>query len=159
MLAEMRAPKPTPRPVAASIEELLAGATAREPFLHSDSKSGVGFERVTIGDEPHILKHVHIDDDWTMRFCGDVGCNPLQVWASGLMDVLPEKIDHGMVGAAAGLGRNGWGAALLMRDLSDEMVPAGDDPISLEDHLEYLDTMGMKSVNDLRGRAVDAYKD
>jgi hypothetical protein len=130
-----------PRPVASSVDELLAGATNREPFLHTDSKSGSGFERVTIDGKPHIVKYVHIDDDWTMRFCGDVGCKPLQVWACGLMDILPERIDHGMVGVAGGLGRNGWGAALLMRDLSDELVPAGDAPLPLEEHLAYLDTM------------------
>ena len=28
-----------------------------------------------------------------------------------------------------------------MRDLSAELVPAGDDPITLEQHLGYLDTM------------------
>lgn len=141
MLREMRAATLTPRPVVSSVEELLAGATNREPFLHSDSKSGSGFERVVIDGEPHIVKYVHIDHDWTMRLCGDVGCKPLQVWASGLMDVLPDRIEHGMVGAAAGMGRNGWGAALLMRDLSDELVPAGDDPIPLGEHLAYLDTM------------------
>jgi hypothetical protein len=141
MLTEMPTVALTPRPVAGSVEELLAGATSREPFLHSDSKSGSGFERVVIDGEPHIVKYVHIDHDWTMRLCGDVGCKPLQVWASGLMDVLPERIDHGMVGAASGMGRNGWGAALLMRDLSDDLVPAGDDPIPLDDHLAYLETM------------------
>lgn len=143
MLADMSAGALTltPRPVASSVDELLAGATHREPFLHSDSKSGSGFERIVIDGEPHIIKYVHVDHDWTMRLCGDVGCKPLQVWASGLMDVLPERIDHGMVGAAAGMGRNGWGAALLMRDLSDELVPAGDDPIGLEEHLGYLETM------------------
>jgi len=140
MLSNVR-PDLTPRPVASSVEELLAGATAREPFLHSDSKSGSSFERVTIDGEPHVVKYVHVDGDWTMRFCGDVGCKPLQVWVAGLMDVLPERIDHGMVGAAAGLGRNGWGAALLMRDLSSEMVPAGDDAIALDEHLGYIDTM------------------
>ncbi|HEV3227084.1 MAG TPA: phosphotransferase [Acidimicrobiales bacterium] len=141
MLAGMQDLALKPRPVASSLAELLSGATSREPFLHSDSKSGSSFERVLIDGQPHVLKYVHLDDDWTMRFCGDVGCNPLQVWASGLMDVLPGRIDHGMIGAAAGLGRNGWGAALLMRDLSDELVPAGDDPITLDDHLGYLDTM------------------
>lgn len=141
MLSEMQAMTLTSRPVAGSVEELLSGASERAPFLHSDSKSGSSFERVSIDGEPHVVKFVHIDDDWTMRFCGDVGCNPLQVWASGLMDVLPERIDHGMVGAAAGLGRNGWGAALLMRDLTDDLVPAGDDPITLEQHLGYMDTM------------------
>jgi thiamine kinase-like enzyme len=127
--------------VLSSVEELLAGVTSREPFLHSDSKSGSGFERVEINGEPHVVKYVHIDDDWTMRFCGDVGCKPLQVWASGLMDVLPEHIEHGMVGVAGGLGRNGWGAALLMRDLGSALVAAGDEPLPLEQHLGYLDTM------------------
>jgi hypothetical protein len=135
------APLLVPRPLAASVDDLLAGATSRAPFEHSDSKSGSGFERVVIDGEAHIVKYVHVDHDWTMRLCGDVGCKPLQVWASGLMDVLPERIDHGMVGAAAGMGRNGWGAALLMRDLSDELVPPGDDPIPLADHLAHIDTM------------------
>lgn len=141
MLAEMQALTLTPRAVAGSIEELLAGATDRAPFLHSDSKSGSSFELVTIDGEPHVVKFVHVDDDWTMRFCGDVGCNPLQVWAAGLMDVLPERIDHGMVGAASGFGRNGWGAALLMRDMSAELVPAGDHTITVDQHLGYVDTM------------------
>ena len=107
MLADMRAPTLTPRPVAASLEELLDGATAREPFLHSDSKSGVGFEKVVIGGEPHILKHVHVDHDWTMRFFGETTCIPVEVWRAGLMDALPERIDHATVGVAAGLGRDG----------------------------------------------------
>src|SRR4051812_11055725 len=124
-------PALVPRPVVGSVEELLSGATSREPFMHSDSKSGSGFERVVIDGEPHVVKFVHIDGDWTMRFCGDVGCKPLQVWAFGLMDVLPERIEHGMVAAAGGLGRNGWGAALLMRDLSAALVPARDEPVAL----------------------------
>ena len=92
------------------------------------------------------MKHVHIDDDWTMRFNGDVGCHPLQLWASGLMDVLPERIDHGLVAVAAGLGRNGWGAALLMRDLSDAMVPPGDDLLSTEQHLSLIDDIRSKEA-------------
>ncbi len=147
MLADVRGQQPvnqlvlTPRPVAASVEELLAGVTHREPFFVSDSKSGSPFERVTIDGESYIVKHVHIDDDWTMRFNGDVGCKPAQVWQAGLMDALPERIDHAVVGVAAGLGRNGWGAALLMRDMSAAMVPPGDDLIPLEQHLTFLDDM------------------
>jgi hypothetical protein len=131
----------TPRPVAASVDELLAGATRREPFGHGDSKSGSHFERVVIGGEPHIVKYVHVDHDWTMRLLGDVGCTPLRVWRSGLMDVLPGRIDHGTVGAAGGLGRNGWGAALLMRDLSAAMEPEGDAVLAPERHQAYLETM------------------
>src|SRR5436190_904289 len=129
----------TPRPVLSSVEELLAGATSREPFGTTDSKSGSAFERVVIDGETLIVKHVHIDDDWTMRFNGDIGNHPAQVWRAGLMDVLPERIDHGLVAVAAGLGRNGWGAALLMRDLSDAMVPPGDDLLSTEQHLSLID--------------------
>ena len=141
MLAEMHAPTLTPRPMASSLDELLDGVTAREPFFTTDSKSGSAFERVVIDGESLIVKHVHIDDDWTMRFNGDVGCHPLQVWTSGLMDVLPERIDHGVVGAAGGLGRNGWGAAILMRDMSTEMVPPGDDVLPLQQHLQFLDDL------------------
>ena len=42
----------TPRPVASSVDELLARATERQPFLHSDSKSGVGLEWLRIDAAP-----------------------------------------------------------------------------------------------------------
>jgi hypothetical protein len=141
MLAEMGTPPLTPRPVAASIEELLDGSTSRRPFLHSDSKSGAAFERVEIGGRPHILKHVHIDDDWTMRFFGETTCIPVDVWRCGVMDVLPERIDHATVAVAAGLGRDGLGGALLMRDVGPAMVPAGDDPLPLAHHRQLLDDL------------------
>jgi Phosphotransferase enzyme family len=141
MLADVPIPVLEPRPVAASLDELLADATDRRPFRHSDSKSGSAFEQVVVDGQPHVLKHVHVDRDWTMRFGGDIGCHPIQVWAAGLMDVQPERIDHGVVGVAGGLGRNGWGGAILMRDLSAELVPAGDEPLGLECHLTYLDDL------------------
>src|SRR4051794_19801894 len=129
------------RPVAASLDELLAGATRRAPMLHGDSKSGVGFERMVIEGQPHVLKHVHIDDDWTMRFFGETTCIPLEVWRTGLIDVLPERIDHTIVGVAAGVGRDGLGAALLMRDASPELIPAGDHPVPLAQHHQLIDDM------------------
>jgi hypothetical protein len=147
MLAEVRTtPTLTPRAVASSLDELLEGATHREPYFVSDSKSGSPFERVVIDGESYIVKHIHIDKDWTMRFNGDVGCKPAQVWQAGLMDVLPERIDHAVVGVAAGLGRNGWGAALLMRDMGTSMVPPGDTAISLDQHLSFLDDLAALSA-------------
>jgi hypothetical protein len=131
----------TPRPVAGSVDELLADAGPREPFLTSDSKSGSHFERTTVDGVAHIVKYVHVDDDWTMRFNGDVGCHPLQVWASGLMDLAPGHVEHGVVGVAGGLGRNGWGAAILMRDLAADLVPPGDDPVPLDRHRGFLGSM------------------
>jgi hypothetical protein len=130
-----------PRPVASSVEELLAGATSREPFGHSDSKSGSDFERVVVGGQPHVVKYLHIDDDWTMRASPSTPCVTLDVWRAGLMDVLPARIDNAMVGAAGGLGRGGLGAALLMRDVGPELVPAGDEPLAMDEHLRLLDDM------------------
>jgi hypothetical protein len=129
------------RPVASSVEELVRGASQRQPFLTSDSKSGSGFERLLIDGEPHILKHVHPDRDWTMRFNNDIGCHPVQVWAVGLMDAYPERIDHATVAVAGGLGRNGSGGAILMRDVGTELVVPGDTPLDGAAHTRYLDDM------------------
>jgi hypothetical protein len=129
------------RPVAGSIEELLANATERVPMKTADSKSGAPFERVVIDGEPHVVKYLHVDDDWIQRVTGDLGCIPLEVWRSGLLDEMPDCIDHAVVGMAAGLGRGGWGAALLMRDVGPWLVPEGDDPVTLEQHLGFMDNM------------------
>jgi hypothetical protein len=129
------------QPVASSIDELLAGATHREPMSHTDGKSGVPMERVVIDGERYVVKHLHVDDDWIMRTTCDVLCRPLLVWQSGLLDRLPTSIDHAMVGAAAGLGRHGWGSAILMQDVSPWLVPEGDDPIEREAESRFLDHM------------------
>ena len=131
--------EPVARPVAESLDELLEGATDRAPMVPSDSKSGVAFERMLIDGKPHIVKHVHIDDDWTMRFFAMTTCVPLQVWRTGLMDLLPERIDHTVVAVAGGRGRDGLGAALLMRDAGNELLPAGDDRVPLDQHHQLLD--------------------
>jgi hypothetical protein len=129
------------RPVAATLDELLAGAESREPMNAADGKSGARFERVVIGGQRHVVKYLHVDDDWIMRSSGDLRCRPLLVWQSDILNRLPDCIDHAMVGVATGLGRNGWGVALLMRDVSPWLVPEGDDPVTLSQHLRFLDHM------------------
>jgi hypothetical protein len=123
--------------VAGAVDELLAGATTREPLAHTDGKSGVPMERVLIGGEPFVIKHVSIDNDWIMRATGDLGCRPLLVWRSGLLEQVPRSIDH----AFAGIAREGRGAAILMRDVGRWLVPEGHELISLEQHLRFLDHM------------------
>ncbi len=129
------------REIASTIEELLVGAVGRRPMLATDSKSGARFERVTIDGEPHVVKYLHVDDDWIMRSTGDLACRPVTVWRAGILDRVPSCIDHGVVGAATGLGRNGWGAAVLMRDMSSWLVPEGDDPVPLDQHLGFMEHM------------------
>jgi hypothetical protein len=128
-----------PRPVVDSVEDLIVGCTDRQPFLTDDSKSGSRFERLLLDGHPHIIKYVHVDNDFTMRCSGDLGPRPLLVWQSGLMDLASDLIEHGTVGVARGVGRNGWGAAILMRDLSTSMVPPGDLAVTVDQHLRFID--------------------
>ncbi len=126
-----------PRPVAASVDELLEGAERLGVVDSGDVRSAAGLERVRIDGEACVVKYVHPDLDFTMRVSGDLGCRPRRVWAAGLMDLAPDLIDHAHLGVAP-WGRNGWGAALLMRDVSQELVPAGDDPVPEDWHLGFL---------------------
>jgi hypothetical protein len=128
-------------PVAASVEELLAGADRRELFVNPDGRSTAAFERLWIDGRPHIMKYIHLDDDFTMRVSGDLGCRPVRAWAAGLLDAAPDLVDHAIVGAAFGHGRNGWGAALLMRDVSAEIVAVDDKAFSLAEHDVLIDRL------------------
>jgi hypothetical protein len=139
-------PDLTSRTAAASVEELVAGADRREPFHMADGKSGSSFERVEIDGERYVLKVMHVDDDWIARSLGDLACRQVTVWTAGLLDALPPSIDHAVVGAARGFGRNGWGAALLMRDVGEHLVPEGDDVVPAEQHAAFLDRMAELSA-------------
>jgi hypothetical protein len=144
-LVERTLPTLVPRPLAESVDELLAGATRLGEHRPDDSRSGAGFERVEVDGEPCIVKYVHPELDFTMRVSGDVGCRPRRVWAAGLMDVAPEHIDHATLGAAP-WGPRGWGVALLMRDVSADLVPIGDGPVPEAQHLGFLDGIAALSA-------------
>ena len=137
---------PTARPVATSVEELIGGATGRRPFRAGDGKSGSTFERLEIDGEPHVLKLMHVEDDWLARSVGDLGCHQVTVWASGLLDLFPASIDHAVVGAARGFGSRGRGAALLLRDVGDRLVPEGDTVVPAAQHAAFLDHMAELSA-------------
>ena len=124
----MSAPALVGRPVADDVEQLLEGTSGRTSYVPADSRSHAGFERVEIDGEQCVIKYVHPDNDFTMRVSGDVGCRPRRVWEAGYMDLAPETIDHATLGVAR-WGRNGWGAAILMRDVSTDLpVPSSSVP-------------------------------
>ena len=127
-----------PRPVAASVDELLDGARRLGDHRPADARSSAGFERVEVDGEPCLVKYMDPTRDFMVRVSGDIGCRPRRVWAAGLMDVVPERIDHATHGVAP-WGPNGWGAAILMRDVGPQLVPVGDDPVSEAAHLGFLD--------------------
>jgi hypothetical protein len=130
-----------PTTAAASIDELLARASHRQPLQASDGKSGSTIERVVIDGERYVLKTMHPDLDWITRVLGDISCWPVRMWTSGLRNDVPAVIDDTIVAAEPGRGRNGWGGRLLMRDVSPWLVPEGDEVVPLEHHLSFVDHM------------------
>jgi len=125
-----------------SVESLLRGATERQAWRTADSLSGSHFERVTIKGQRGIVKYISVDDDWIMRATGDLHCRQLGLFSSSVLDGLPETIDHTVIACAPYTSRRGHrSAALLMRDVSRELVPPGSEPIEIGLHRGFLERM------------------
>lgn len=122
--------------VAGSVDELLAGATDVTP-IDSAGKSGALLEHVTIGGEPFVVKYLDPSTDWTMRAAGLDTSPTLALWRRGILAGLPDCLNQPIVGVA----QQGEVTVLLMRDVGDWLVPVSDDPISLDQHLRFLDHM------------------
>src|SRR3982750_3738580 len=130
----------TARPVAGSVDELLAVAAWRGPMdKHVDSLSGSSFERAVVDGQPCVVKHTGYELDWLARALGDRDCWALTLWRTGLLDALPDCLDHTVLGmaraAATGV------VSVLMRDVSPWLVPAGSTPLPLDAHRGFLDHM------------------
>jgi len=89
---------------------------------------------------------VHVDHDFAMRASGDIGCLPRRMWQAGLMDVAADSVDHAVRGVAR-WGRHGWGAAIVMRDVADELIPVGDEPVSEEVHVACIERLADLSAS------------
>jgi hypothetical protein len=127
--------------VFASVAELIEGATERTSLTEGAGKSGATLERVVIGGQPYVLKHLDLAQDWTMRASGCLRGAPLVAWERGLLARLPACFNQPIVGVAA-TGGDGpppsGGCALLMRDVTPWLVKVSDEPISLGQHLRFL---------------------
>jgi hypothetical protein len=125
---------------------LIADATSRVSLTEGAGKSGARLERLIIGGEPYVLKHLDLAQDWTMRASGCLPGAPLLAWERGLLTRLPACFNQPIVGvfrepaddgASRGPAPSG-GCAVLMRDVTPWLVPVTDEPISLEQHLRFL---------------------
>jgi hypothetical protein len=128
-------------PVFGDVAELLAGATERTALDGAPGKSGARLERVVIGGQPYVLKHLDLAVDWTVRAAGDLRGAPLTLWERGILARIPACFNQPIVGVAreeaAGPGPSG-GCALLMHDVSPWLVPATDALLPLGQHLSFL---------------------
>src|SRR5229473_7828723 len=108
------------------VAELLAGATERTVLEEVPGKSGATLERVVIGGQGYVLKHLDLAEDWTMRASGCLRGATLMLWERGILTRLPECFNQPIVGAApegppgpeGGPGPARGGCALLMHDVT-----------------------------------------
>jgi hypothetical protein len=117
------------------VAAMLAGATERSGFGEAPGKSGARLERVVIGGERYVLKHLDLAEDWTLRASGCLRGAPLVLWERGILARLPACFNQPIVGAAPA---TSGGCALLMRDVTPWLVPATDAPITSGQHAMFL---------------------
>ena len=125
-----------------SLDALLERVDHRELWKNSDSLSGSTLERATVDGQACVIKYVCVDDDWIMRATGDLHCRQLTMHESHVLDDLPATIDDALLTCAPFISPQGHrGAALLMRDVSAAMIPAGSALITMEQHRAFLTHM------------------
>ncbi|MCP4287062.1 MAG: hypothetical protein GY792_21870 [Gammaproteobacteria bacterium] len=90
------------------------------------------------GNSPHyVIKRVSREWDWIMHATGDRYGRTTTLWQHGILDRLPEEIEHTVLACAV----DGAGRAILMRDVTETLLPDGEQPISEKDHELILDAM------------------
>ncbi|GIH04241.1 hypothetical protein Rhe02_23080 [Rhizocola hellebori] len=123
---------PSEEPVYASVQEMVAGASLREPLTKTaDSLSGSPFERVIIGGESYLVKYVGYQLDWLARALGDRECFVVKLWRHGVLAALPKQIDHTIAAVCDE-------PALLLRDVGQWLVPPGSTPLPMDQHRRFL---------------------
>jgi hypothetical protein len=119
-----------------NLDELLAQAGERDQWVPDDTKSGARFERLVIDGQRFVLKYQDARDDWLMRASGDTGERYVRLWETGLLDRLPDVIDHAVVAASFD---NGVGRVLL-RDVAEQLL-APDTRFTVAQHQRFIDHM------------------
>jgi hypothetical protein len=118
------------------LDDLLAAAGSRQPWVPDDSKSGARFEELFIEGERFILKYQDVRDDWLMRASGDTGQRYVRLWEEGLLDRLPDVIDPAVVACSF----DGTVGMVLLRDVTPQLLPI-DQPFSTTLHTQFMTHM------------------
>lgn len=127
--------------VAATLEELVEGATDRLEVRTADARSGARFERLVVDGEQRFLKVLTAEDDWIMRMTGNTTNWEFQVWQAGIYQQLPGCLDHTVLGMALeGTGPTAR-LSILMDDCADDLVPSGDARLPTAHHEGFVDHM------------------
>lgn len=127
------------------LDELLAGATDREPLVRADGLSNVPMERLVLDGQRCVLKHTSTELDWVMRMANDTVCRAAKVWELGLLDTIAPHVDSLVLGIGYDDAAASWG--VLMRDASGEFLEEGAAPIPVDRQAGFLrDMAGMHAA-------------
>jgi hypothetical protein len=119
----------------------LRGGADRCDELVADGKSGARLERLSWQGHDLVAKHLDRRADWTMRSLGYLECIPSVLWHRGVLADLPPCILEPTV---AVYDDDRWPpdhTVVVMWDVSDWLVPDGDEPISRDAHEAFMDHM------------------
>jgi hypothetical protein len=109
------------------------GEIARHEPLVSSGWSGNALERVVLADGRRLIaKRIVPGGAWIDRHTKDEGREAL-LFTSGVLDRLPESIDHAVIA----VGRDGRAWWVLMRDVSESLLPDGKR-LSRDEHRRIL---------------------
>ncbi len=126
---------------AATLDELVAGATDRVEVRTSDAKSGARFERLVLDGRRCFLKVLSGDDDWIMRVTGNTSNWEFKTWQAGVYAETPPVIDHTILGMALEGSGPSARLSILMSDCAADLVPPGDAVIPRAHHADFIDHM------------------
>ena len=124
-----------------SVSELLAGASNHETVRPSDARAGAVYERVVVDGERYFLKRLSPATDWIMRAIGDRVHRTHLVWRAGLMARATECVDHTVVTMGTEGAGNEALLTIVMRDVTDFLVPAGDTVVPVAQHRAFIAQM------------------
>src|SRR6476659_10444879 len=117
-----------------TIAELAVGSTDRRPVRSSDAKSGADFELLTIDGRPCFLKILDAESDWISRVIGNTDHWEYKVWRAGLYQRFPDVIDHTIIAMALDTTGGATRLGILMDDVSESLVPPGDEVVPVGTH-------------------------
>jgi hypothetical protein len=130
-----------------AVSELLARASERKIVRPADGKSHATFERVTIDGGRYFLKCSSPETDWVMRATGDHIHRPYVIWQAGMMDRLPDCIDHTVKAMEVSGVADQAELRILMHDVGPYLVPEGDTIVPEVQHARFIDHLAELSVS------------
>lgn len=121
------------------LKELIT-TTCIEPFetigYSSTESEFLAVDRCGVNQPRYIIKRMRQERDWVMQATDDRHWRAVAIWQHGLLDRLPEEIEHGII--AISKDKEGYG--FLMHNISHALLRE-EQPISEQDHATVLKSM------------------